>query len=272
MRIAIVGAGIMAEAIIKGILGKGVCGPDSLVASDPRDERRTFLQMQYGIRLHESNVEAVAGATIVIMAVKPQNVPTVLKELGDVLTDDQALISIAAGIALSTLEQSLGRHAIVRAMPNTPCLVGEGMIVWLPNAWVTPAQIELTRGIFGALGRQLQVSNESFLNMATCISGSGPAYLFLFMEALIDAGVQIGLPRYMSEELVTQTVLGSVRLTQDSERHPAALKNDVTSPGGTTAQALYHLEKGGLRSTIAEAVLAAYHRAQSLGRAEGDPR
>ncbi len=272
MRIAIVGAGIMAEAIIKGILGKGLCGPDSLVASDPRDERRTFLQMQYGIRLHESNVDAIEGATVVILAVKPQNIPAVLKDLGPVLTTDQALISIAAGIALSTLEQGFSRQSIVRAMPNTPCLVGEGMIVWVPNAWVTSAQVELTRSIFGALGRQLQVSNESFLNMATCISGSGPAYLFLFMEALIDAGVQIGLPRYMSEELVTQTVLGSVKLTAESERHPAALKNDVTSPGGTTAQALYHLEKGGLRSTIAEAVLAAYHRAQSLGRAEGDPR
>ena len=272
MRIAIVGAGIMAEAIIKGILGKGLCGPDALVASDPRPERRTFLEMQYGIRLHESNVAAVAGATVVIMAVKPQNVPTVLKELAPVLLPDQAFISIAAGVALNTLEQSLGHHSIVRAMPNTPCLVGEGMIVWVPNTAVTPAQIEPTREIFGALGHQLQVSDESFLNMVTCISGSGPAYLFLFMEALIDAGVQIGLPRYMSEELVKQTVLGSVKLAQDSERHPAALKNDVTSPGGTTAQALYHLEKGGLRSTIAEAVLAAYHRAQSLGRADGDPR
>ena len=272
MRIAIVGAGIMAESIIKGILGKGLCGPDALVASDPRAERRTFLEMQYGIRLHESNIEAVTGAGVVIMAVKPQNVPQVLKELGSVLTADQAFISIAAGVPLSTLEDGLGHHSIVRAMPNTPCLVGEGMIVWLPNSWVSPEQIGQTREIFGALGRQLQVSNESYLNMATCISGSGPAYIFLFMEALIDAGVQIGLPRYMAEELVTQTVLGSVRLTQDSERHPAALKNDVTSPGGTTAQALYHLEKGGLRSTVAEAVLACYHRTQSLGRAEGEPK
>jgi pyrroline-5-carboxylate reductase len=272
MRIAIIGAGIMAEAIIKGILGKGLCKPDALVASDPRDERRAFLEMEYGIRLSASNVEAVKGASVVIMAVKPQNVSMVLGDLESVLTEDQAFISIAAGISLATLEQVLSHHSIVRAMPNTPCLVGEGMIVWVPNARVMPAQIELTRAIFGALGRQLQVSNESYLNMATCISGSGPAYLFLFMEALIDAGVQIGLPRYMSQELVTQTMLGSVKLSQESERHPAALKNDVTSPGGTTAQALYHLEKGGLRSTIAEAVLAAYHRAQSLGRAEGDPK
>jgi pyrroline-5-carboxylate reductase len=128
------------------------------------------------------------------------------------------------------------------------------------------------RMIFGALGRQMQVSNESFLNMATSISGSGPSYLFLLMEAMTDAGVQIGLPRYMAEELVTQTVLGAARLAQETGRHPAALKNAVTSPGGTAAQALYHLEKGGLRSTMAEAVLAAYHRAQSLGKNEGDPR
>jgi pyrroline-5-carboxylate reductase len=137
---------------------------------------------------------------------------------------------------------------------------------------VTDEQAAESRAIFSALGRQVQVSNESFLNMATSISGSGPAYIFLLMEAMTDAGVQIGLPRYMTEELVTQTVLGAARLAQETGRHPATLKNAVTSPGGTAAQALYHLEKGGLRSTMAEAVLAAYHRAQSLGKAEGEPR
>jgi pyrroline-5-carboxylate reductase len=135
---------------------------------------------------------------------------------------------------------------------------------------VQESQIAEAQAIFAALGRQMQVSNESFLNMATSISGCGPAYLFLLMEAMTDAGVQIGLPRYMAEELVTQTVLGAARLAQETNRHPAALKNAVTSPGGTAAQALYHLEKGGLRSTMAEAVLAAYHRAQTLGKVEGE--
>jgi pyrroline-5-carboxylate reductase len=272
MRIAIVGAGTMAEAIIKGLLGKQLCGPDRLVASAPREERRAFLQYEYGIRTVQSNRDAVEGASTVILSVKPQTVPTVLKELNDVLEEPQVLVSVAAGVSMSTLEQGSQHHAIVRAMPNTPCLVGEGMTVWAGNGGVSETQMEEARAIFSALGRQMQVSNESFLNMATSISGCGPAYIFLLMEALTDAGVQIGLPRYMAQELVTQTVLGAARLAQETARHPAALKNEVTSPGGTAAQALYHLEKGGLRSTMAEAVLAAYHRAQSLGKAEGDPR
>lgn len=271
MRISIVGAGTMAEAIIKGILGKGLCDADRLVASDPRDERRTFLQYEYGIRTVQSNVEALANASTVILCVKPQTVPTVMKELRGTLDEKQALVSIAAGVSMHTLEQGLEHHAIIRAMPNTPCLVGEGMTVWVATAGVAEAQVGETRAIFSALGRQMQVFDESFLNMATSISGSGPAYLFLFMEAMMDAGVQIGLPRYMAHDLVTQTVIGAAKLAQESERHPATLKNEVTSPGGTAAQALYHLEKGGLRSTIAEAVLAAYHRAETLGKAEGDP-
>jgi pyrroline-5-carboxylate reductase len=267
MRIAIVGAGTMAEAIIKGILGKGISAAEELTASEPRAERRAYLNQAYGIRLCQSNGEATAGADTVILCVKPQNVPSVLAELATALQPRQTLISIAAGVALSTLEQALAGQGIVRAMPNTPCLVGEGMTVWLGNGRLSPAQLEDARAIFGALGRQVEVSNESFLNMATSISGSGPAYLFLFMEALTDAGVQIGLPRYMAHDLVTQTVLGAARLAQESPQHLAALKNDVTSPGGTSAEALYRLEKGGLRSTIAEAVMAAYQRAQSLGQA-----
>jgi pyrroline-5-carboxylate reductase len=270
MQIGIVGAGTMAEAIIKGILAKGLCGPERLVASAPREERRTFLQYEYGIRTVQSNTEAIAGASTVILCVKPQTVPTVLKELKPVLDDSQALVSVAAGVSLSTLEQGSAHHAIVRAMPNTPSLVGEGMTVWVASERVNETQVDQARAIFSALGRQMQVSNESFLNMATSISGCGPAYLFLLMEAMTDAGVQIGLPRYMAEELVTQTVLGAARLAQETNRHPAALKNAVTSPGGTAAQALYHLEKGGIRSTMAEAVLAAYHRAQTLGKVEGE--
>jgi pyrroline-5-carboxylate reductase len=272
MRIGIVGAGTMAEAIIKGLLNRNLCGPEGLVASAPREERRTFLQYEYNIRMVKSNLDAIQGASTVILGVKPQTVPSVLRELHGALGERTALVSIAAGVPMETLEQGAAHAAVVRAMPNTPCLVGEGMTVWLASPEVTEEQAAEARAIFSALGRQLQVSNESFLNMATSISGSGPAYLFLLMEAMTDAGVQIGLPRYMAEELVTQTVLGAARLAQETGRHPATLKNAVTSPGGTAAQALYHLEKGGLRSTMAEAVLAAYHRAQSLGKAEGDPR
>jgi pyrroline-5-carboxylate reductase len=153
-------------------------------------------------------------------------------------------------------------------MPNTPAHVGEGMTVWVASHAVTPAQLAHTRTIFQALGREMQVDSEDFLDMATSISGCGPAYLFLVMEALTDAGVQIGLPRYIASELVTQTVLGAARLAQESARHPAALKNAVTSPGGTAAAALYQLEKGGLRPTMADAVMAAYQRSIALGQAD----
>ncbi len=271
MRIGIVGAGTMAEAIIKGLLGKNLCGPEGLVASAPREERRAFLHYEYGIRTVRDNAEAIQDASTIILCVKPQTVHTVLPELREAMNGHQALVSIAAGVTMSTLEHGIGNPAVVRAMPNTPCLVGEGMTVWVASPAVQESQIAETQAIFAALGRQMQVSNESFLNMATSISGCGPAYLFLLMEAMTDAGVQIGLPRYMAEELVTQTVLGAARLAQESGRHPAALKNAVTSPGGTAAQALYHLEKGGLRSTMAEAVLAAFHRAQTLGKVEGEP-
>ena len=253
MKIGIVGAGTMAEAIIKGLLGRNLCGPDMLVASAPREERRAFLQYEYGIRAVSDNAEAASGASTVILCVKPQTVATVLPELRAVLQPRQALVSVAAGVPLSAIESASGHHALVRAMPNTPSLVGEGMTVWVATDGTDSGQLEEVRSIFGALGRQMQVSNESFLNMATSISGCGPAYLFLLMEAMTDAGVQIGLPRYMAEELVTQTVLGAARLAQETGRHPATLKNAVTSPGGTAAQALYHLEKGGLRSTMAEA-------------------
>ena len=271
MRIGIVGAGTMAEAIIKGLLGKGLYGPEAIVASAPREERRTYLQYEYGIRTVLANVDAVAHATTVILCVKPQTIPAVLPELKEALHDDQALISIAAGVTLRALGRGSGIPCTIRSMPNTPSLVGEGMTVWVASPAVREEQLEETRNIFGALGRQMQVSNESFLDMATSINGCGPAYLFLLMEALTDAGVQIGLPRYLAEELVTQTVLGAARLAQESGKHPAQLKNAVTSPGGTAAQALYHLEKGGLRSTLAEAVIAAYQRAQTLGEADGEP-
>jgi pyrroline-5-carboxylate reductase len=270
MRIGIVGAGTMGEAIIKGLLGKGLCGPDRLVASAPREERRTFLQYEYGVRAVKSNAEAVADATTVILCMKPQTFSTVLPELREHFNERQVVVSIAAGVTLHTLEHGANHAAAIRSMPNTPCLVGEGMTVWVASPAVSEPQLDEARAIFGALGRQMQVSNESFLNMATSISGCGPAYLFLLMEALTDAGVQIGLPRYMADELVTQTVLGAARLAQETGRHPATLKNAVTSPGGTAAQALYHLEKGGLRSTLAEAVLAAFHRAQNLGKADAE--
>ena len=268
LRVSFVGAGTMAEAIIRGLLQRKVVAPGDVVASAPRAERRAYLADTYGLRAVAQNAAAARDVDVVLLCVKPQTVPRVLPELREVLDTRQLVISIAAGVSLETLESLSYHPAIVRSMPNTPAHVGEGMTVWVASHAVTPAQLAHTRTIFQALGRELQVDSEDFLDMATSISGCGPAYLFLVMEALTDAGVQIGLPRYIAEELVTQTVLGAARLAQESARHPAALKNAVTSPGGTAAAALYQLEKGGLRPTMADAVMAAYQRSIALGQAD----
>lgn len=269
-RVSFVGTGTMAEAILRGLILRGVVAARDVVASAPREERRAYLGETYGVRAVAANAEAVRGADIVLLCVKPQTVPKVLPELRETLDTRQLLVSIAAGVSLQTLEGLSYHPAIVRSMPNTPSHVGEGMTVWVASHAVTGAQVAHTRAIFGALGRELQVDNEGFLDMATSLSGSGPSYVFLFMEALTDAGVQIGLPRYIAEELVIQTVLGAARLAQESGRHPAALKNGVTSPGGTAAAALYQLEKGGLRPTLADAVMAAYQRAVALGQGSAE--
>jgi len=265
-RVSFVGTGTMAEAILRGLILRGVVAVRDVVTSAPREERRAYLTETYGVRAVADNVEAARGADIVLLCVKPQTVPKVLPELRETLDTRQLLVSIAAGVSLRALEGLSYHPAIVRSMPNTPAHVGEGMTVWVASHAVTPAQLAHTRAIFGALGREMRVDNEDFLNMATSLSGCGPSYLFLVMEALTDAGVQIGLPRYMAEELVTQTVLGAARLAQESGRHPAALKNGVTSPGGAAAAALYQLEKGGLRPTLADAVKAAYERSVALGQ------
>ena len=268
LRVGFIGAGIMAEAIIRGLITRGVVAAHDVVASAPRPERRGYLTETYGLRAVADNATAARDVDVVMLCVKPQTVAKALPELREALTPRQLVISIAAGVSLHTLESLSYHPAIVRSMPNTPVNVGEGMTVWAPSHAVTPTQAAQTRTVFAALGREMQVDNESFLNMATSISGCGPAYLFLVMEALTDAGVQVGLPRYMAEELVMQTVLGAARLAQETKRHPAALKNAVTSPGGTAAAALYQLEKGGLRPTMADAVMAAFQRAASLGHDE----
>ncbi len=264
-RIAFVGGGIMAEAFIGGILKKGLAKPEAIIASDPLPERRAHLAEKLGIRVSASNVEAIAGAGIVILAVKPQVLGKVLDELAGHVNPDVLLLTFIAGAKIEAIRQALGTKAIVRIMPNTPCQIGEGMSVWTATAEVSPQQRERARQIVAALGEEVYVENEGYLDMATALSGSGPAYVFLFIEALIDAGVHMGLSRAISEKLVLQTVRGSVAFAQSSGLHPAVLRNMVTSPGGTTAEALYRLEKGGFRATISRAVAAAYEKARLLG-------
>jgi len=278
-RLSVIGCGAMAEAIIAGLLKKNLVKTEQVVGSHPRKDRREELQKKYWIRILESNKDAVAfgqepagvnegdqSTSIVILTVKPQRLGTILRELKEAVQVNQLVISIVAGARIETIADDLQHRSIVRAMPNTPAQIGQGMTVWTATPEVTEAQQRQIHMIFGALGRELQVEEEKMIDMATALSATGPTYTFLVMEALIDAGVHMGFSRHVAEELVLQTMLGSVLFARESHKHPAELRNMVTSPGGTSAEAIYQMEKGSLRTVLSKAVWAAYQRAGSLGR------
>jgi pyrroline-5-carboxylate reductase len=266
--LAFVGSGTMAEAMIKGILTQDVLSPESIMASGPRPERGQELEKRYKVRWTTDNLEAVQGADVVVLSVKPQVIPKVLAQLGGKVKPSALVLSIAAGVPIGKLREGLGHKAIVRSMPNTPAQVGAGMTVWTTSPDTSDEQQEQAQSILGALGQEVFVKDETYLDMATALSGTGPAYVFLFMEAMIDAGVHLGFSRRISQKLVEQTVLGAVLFAKESGRHPAELRNMVTSPGGTSAEALYQLEKGGLRTVLSRGVWAAYQRSRSLGGAD----
>ena len=274
MKVGIIGAGVMAEAMIAGLLAEQVVAPSNLVASHPRSERRTLLAERHAIRVVELNAEAVANADIVVLAVKPQMLGRVMRELAATLRPEQVVLSIVAGATLRALATGLDHEAVVRAMPNTPAQIRRGITVWAASPACTPAQHALVQAVLHALGDERQVADEEFVAMATALSGTGPTYLFAVMEALIDAGVHMGFPRELAHDLVAATLLGSAEFASRSELHPAQLRNAVTSPGGTSAAAIYELEKGRLRTVLSDAVWAAYRRTQELGerleRATGD--
>lgn len=265
-RIAFVGYGAMAEAMIQGILGPGIAQAHNLIASGPRDERGRDLQARFGIAATTDNVAAVAGAQVVVLSVKPQVLPAVMPALRGHIAPDALVLSIVAGARIDNISTGLGHKAVVRSMPNTPAQIGEGITVWIAAAAVSATQREQARLLLCALGQEIEADHEDQLDMATALSGSGPAYVFLFMEALVDAGVHLGFSRRVAEQLVVQTVKGSVDYYQHSPNHMARLRNQVTSPGGTSAEALYYLEKAGFRTAISRAVWAAYQRSAALGQ------
>jgi len=264
-RVALVGGGMMAEALIRGILGKGLVPPEQIIASDPMPGRRAHLSEILGVQTTDSNAAAVAGAGIIVLAIKPQTLGKVLAELSGQVESSVLLLTIVAGAKIRTIQKALGVPAIVRIMPNTPGQIGEGMSAWTATPETSPEQREQAKAIIRALGEEIYVEDEHHVDMATALSGSGPAYVFLIIEALIDVGVQLGFARPVAEKLVLQTIKGSATFAQQSGMHPTILRNMVTSPGGTTAEALYQLEKGGLRTTLAQAVWAAYQKAEQLG-------
>jgi pyrroline-5-carboxylate reductase len=265
VELSFIGVGVMAEAMIAGLLKQQLVTPAQVSGSHPRAARREELAEQYGIRVVESNPEAAHGA-IVVLAVKPQKLHGVLQELKETLRAEQLVISIIAGARLETIAGELLHPAVVRAMPNTPAQIGAGMTVWTTTAQVSDTQAEQVRAMLGALGREMRVAEERQIDMATALSATGPTYIFLVMEALVDAGVHMGFSREVARELVIETMLGSTLFAKESYKHPAELRNMVTSPGGTSAEAIYQMEKGSLRTVLSKAVYAAFQRAVALGK------
>jgi pyrroline-5-carboxylate reductase len=264
MRVGIIGAGVMAEAIIGGLLANRTVRPDLLAASHPRRERRELLAERHGVHSVASNRDALPDAEVIVLAVKPQMLARVMRELRGRLAPEQVVVSIVAGATIRTLVDGLQHAAVVRAMPNTPSQIRRGMSVWSASDACTARQRRLARTVLRALGDERQVADEGFVAMATALSGTGPTYLFAVMEALIDAGVHLGFPRELAHDLVVETLIGSAEYAKRSDLHPAQLRNAVTSPGGTSAAAIYELEKGRIRTVFSDAVWAAYRRTLEL--------
>jgi pyrroline-5-carboxylate reductase len=264
-KIGFVGAGNMAEAMIKGLLHSGASRPEDIVASDPRKDRLNFIEELFGISVCEQNPEAVNQADLVILAVKPQIMETVLIELADHLDMSKLIISIAAGISLTTIESHLKKDLrLIRAMPNIAALVLESATAICPGKHAFSEDLGLAKTVFDSIGKTV-IIEEGLMDAITGLSGSGPAYLFLIIDAMADAGVKVGLSRDNALTLSAQTVLGAARLLIETGEHPGRLKDMVTSPGGTAIAGLHTLEEGGLRTTLINAVEIATKRSRELG-------
>ncbi|MHB8088908.1 MAG: pyrroline-5-carboxylate reductase [Anaerolineaceae bacterium] len=265
-KIAIIGYGVMGKAIVSSLISVGKVKPENLIVVEPTPDRLEVLQQEFGIIGFADSADVIGQADIAILSVKPQGLSHLSKSVKGNIKPDALVISIMAGVSLATLIEKLGVEQVIRAMPNTPAQVGMGITVWVKTPQVSDAKKEMASEIIKTLGDEVFVDDESYLDMATALSGSGPAYVFLFMESMIDAGVHMGFPRRIAEKLVTQTVRGSAEFFMQNHEHPARLRNDVTSPGGTSAEALYYLEKAGFRTAISRAIWAAYERSIELGK------
>jgi pyrroline-5-carboxylate reductase len=265
-RFSIVGAGKMAEAMCSGIVRVGLQPAAATHVFDTNRSRMTLYQERWpGIKAHASAAECVEGSDVVLLSVKPQHMPGVLDELSASVSPDALVVSIAAGCPISQFTSKLSSSSVVRSMPNTPAMVGEGMTVWTATAGCSAEQRETAQALLSSFGDQHYVEEEAYLDMATALVGSGPAFVYQFVEAMMDTGVHMGFPRDVAGKLVLKTFEGSVSYLRQSDKHVAALRNDITSPGGTTAAAVYTSEQGGFRTTVADGVWAAYRRSLELG-------
>jgi pyrroline-5-carboxylate reductase len=268
--LAVIGAGVMGEAMLAGLVDRDLIDPARVTCSHPRPERRDALVAAHRVAVTADNVAAARGADIVLLAVKPQMLPGVMAELRGTLRADQLVISVIAGASTRAIGEGLDHPAVVRTMPNTPAQIGQGVTVWYATESVDERGRARVRAMLAALGREFEVHDERQVAMATAVSGTGPTYIFLFIEALTDAAVHLGFPRHVARELVLDTMSGSADFALQSGKHVAELRDMVTSPGGTSAEALYQLEKGGLRTVVSDAVWAAFERTLQLeARLEG---
>lgn len=265
MKLAFIGGGMMGEAVIAGAIDNQVTDAGSITVCDVSDERRRHLASKHRVTASDSASDTVNSADMVVLAVKPQEFAVAAKSLSGSLKPDQTVISIMAGVPIETIASLTGHHGVVRAIPNTPSTIGEGMTIWTATPAVDERARESVRLLLTVLGKEIYVDEEKYVDMATAVSSSGPAYMFLVMEALIDAAVHIGLKREMATPMVLQTMLGSARYALESGKHPAELRNQVTSPGGTTTEGLLELEEAGLRAAFTRAAEAAYEKAKELG-------
>ena len=265
LSIAFIGAGNMAEPMMAGLIQNGV-EPNLITVADIRTERQLELEKKYGVRSAANNSIAAAEADILILAIKPQYFDVLAAEIKGNIAESCLVISILAGTTLDSLMSGTGHTAVVRSMPNTPAQIGMGMTMWTASNAVTAHQRDQVQAVLSSFGRAVFANGEHYLDMSTAVNGSGPGYVFLMLEAMIDAGVQMGLTRPMAKELVLQTVIGSATYAQQSDLHLAQLRNNVTSPGGTTAAGLAAMEKGGIRTVLADGIWAAYQRSVELGK------
>lgn len=266
-RLSFVGCGVMAEAIISILLNGDMVDASQIKGGEPIDSRRDDLSQRLGVDLSHDNLTAIKDADIILLTIKPQTLDTVMQELAGNLNEHQVVVSIIPGATIERLQTGLQHEAIVRSMPNTPSQIGSGVTAWIAAPAVDEDARNSVAAILGTMGTAVQLDSESAIDMATAMSGSGPAYVFMMLEAMIDAGVHLGFPRPVAQQLAEETMLGSIIYARQSGKHPAELRNMVTTPGGTTASALKVLEQGGFRTVVNDAVWAAYNRAVELGNA-----
>jgi pyrroline-5-carboxylate reductase len=265
-RIGFLGAGKMATALASGWLKAGLTTPEHVCASDPVAAARSAFAAQTGTTVGTSNMHVVAASDVLVLAVKPQHMAEVLQEIRSAVGPPHLVISIAAGVTLGQIAELLGEgRRLVRVMPNTPCLVGASASAYAASAAATAVDVQLVERLLNSVGRGFQVP-EKLIDAVTGLSGSGPAFIFVLIEALSDGGVRVGLPRELATQLAAQTVFGSAKMLLETGLHPGALKDMVTSPGGTTIAGLHALERGGARAALMDAVEAATRRAAELGK------